>query len=113
MEEYAPNWAAYFAENDVARKKVTTSDGHIYSFPFVREEPQYVSLRDEWFINKTWLDELGLNVPTTTEEFYSVLQAFRDNAGTGSIPEDVVPYYIYHTNGNVGAGLDMINSFGV
>lgn len=113
MEQYMPNWNKYFTENDVARKTVTGSDGHIYSLPQIREEPQYVSLRDEWYINKSWLDELGLEVPTTTEEFYNVLKAFKENAGKGSIPENVMPYYIYDMTNNVGSGLDMINSFGV
>ena len=30
------------------------------------------------FINKKWLDELGLEVPTTTDELVEVLKAFRD-----------------------------------
>ena len=30
-------------------------------------------------INKAWLDKLGLPVPTTAEEFYNALVAFRDN----------------------------------
>ena len=30
-------------------------------------------------INKAWLDKLGLQIPTTADEFYNVLCAFRDN----------------------------------
>ena len=29
-------------------------------------------------INKTWLDQLGLEVPTTVDEFTECLKAFRD-----------------------------------
>ena len=36
------------------------------------------------FINKAWLDQLGLEVPTTTEELYEVLCAFRDNDMNGN-----------------------------
>ena len=32
------------------------------------------------FINKKWLDFLGLEMPTTVDEFEQVLIAFRDNA---------------------------------
>ena len=34
------------------------------------------------FIRKDWLDKLGLPLPTTEEEFYNALVAFRDNAET-------------------------------
>lgn len=36
------------------------------------------------FINKAWLDQLGLEVPTTTEELYELLCAFRDNDMNGN-----------------------------
>lgn len=113
IEQYSPNWSSYLAQNDYARKVTTMSDGHIYSLPIVRDEPSNGNLRDQWLIQKTWLDELNLEAPTTTEEFYNVLKAFKENAGQGSIPEDVIPYYIYGITQNVGGALDLINSFGV
>ena len=36
------------------------------------------------FINKTWLDNLGLEVPTTLGELKDVLIAFRDNDANGN-----------------------------
>ena len=30
-------------------------------------------------INKRWLDELGLAVPTTLDELHTALKAFKDN----------------------------------
>lgn len=113
IKEYAPNWEKYLEENDYARKVITMSDGHIYSLPIVRDEPSNSSLRDQWLIQKTWLDELGLETPTTTDEFYETLKAIKENAGNGSIPENVIPYYIYGITNNVGGALDLINSFGV
>lgn len=113
LDEYAPNWANYFKENESALKKVKSADGHIYSLPMVREEDYHYQLRDIWQINKTWLDEVGVKVPTTTDEFYNALKAIKNNAGKGSIPEDVVPYYITGTTDHVGGALDVINSFGV
>lgn len=113
IENYSPNWSSFLAEDDYTRKVITMSDGHIYSLPLVRDEPSNCDLRDQWLIQKTWLDELGLEVPTTTDEFYEVLKAFKENAGQGSIPENVIPYYIYHITDNIGGALDLINSFGV
>jgi putative aldouronate transport system substrate-binding protein len=57
------------------RASYTLPDGHIYSPPYLVEEP-LVSFCP--WINKNWLDQLGLQVPTTTAELKSVLIAFRD-----------------------------------
>ena len=57
------------------RAAMTLPDGHIYSVPFVLEEP--LALFNPW-INVKWLDQLGLPMPQTTEEFKNTLIAFRD-----------------------------------
>ena len=46
------------------------------------------------FIRKDWLDTLGLAEPTTEEEFYNALVAFRDNAEKllGADADKMVPY---------------------
>ena len=46
------------------------------------------------FIRKDWLDALGLAEPTTEEEFYNALVAFRDNAEKllGADADKMVPY---------------------
>ena len=67
-------------------------DGKIWSLPKVAETGINLKMRDEWMINVKWLDELGLDMPTNTDEFYEVLKAFKDNAGKGSIPENVIPW---------------------
>jgi putative aldouronate transport system substrate-binding protein len=57
------------------RQSMTLPDGHIYSPPYIVKEP-LVSF-SPW-INQVWLDQLGLRMPTTIEEFHQVLIAFRD-----------------------------------
>lgn len=113
LEKYAPNWNNYLNNNPKVRKAITYTDGHIYSLPLVRDEAYNYEVRDQWLIQKSWLDELGLQVPTTTDEFYNTLKAFKANAGKGSIPNDVIPYYIYGLFNNIGGALDVFNSFGV
>ena len=46
------------------------------------------------FIRKDWCDKLGLALPTTEEEFYNCLVAFRDNAETllGADADKMIPY---------------------
>ncbi len=48
------------------------------------------------FIRKDWLDTLGLALPTTEEEFYNALVAFRDNADKllGENADKMIPYSV-------------------
>ncbi len=112
IEKYAPNWKAYLDANPNVRRLITASDGNIYSLPVVRDEIVQSGIRDQWLINKVWLDELGLDVPTTDQEFVEAMRAFKANAGKGSIPEGVLPYY-FRYNYFIGSQLDFYAAYGV
>src|SRR5699024_2513977 len=67
---------------------ITSPDGHIYCLPVYNEQTSNEhSLRA--YINQTWLDNLNLEMPTTTEELETVLQAFvsQDPNGNGQKDE--------------------------
>jgi len=53
------------------------------------------------FIRQDWLDALGLEAPTTKEEFHDVLVAFKDNAETllGADADKIVPYSVSYDVG--------------
>lgn len=112
LPEHAPLWHAFLAENPMARNALLGADGKLYTLPFIDYAPNDRELRDQWFITDRWLNELGLEIPTTTEEFKAVLQAFKDNAGKGSIPAEAAPYYFLFDN-YVGGQYDIYGSFGV
>ena len=82
IEEYAPNFMKLLEYDPTVRGKITASDGHIYSLPNYSATAQ--TTHSKLFINKTWLDKLGLEVPETPEEFKAVLQAFKDNDMNGN-----------------------------
>ena len=46
------------------------------------------------FVRKDWLDKLGIAEPTTREEFYNMLVAFKENASTllGADADKMVPF---------------------
>lgn len=91
IEEYAPNLKAILDENPQYRKQITAPDGNIYSLPTINELSP--ATHDKMFINKTWLDNLGLEVPSTKEEFEAVLQAFKDNDANGNgDTNDEIPF---------------------
>lgn len=112
IDQYAPNWKAYLEANPNVRKLITSSDGHIYSLPVVRDEIVQNGIRDQWLINKVWLDELGLEIPKTDVEFVEAMRAFKENEGTGSIPEGVLPYY-FRYNYFIGSQLDFLAAYGI
>src|SRR5699024_7745474 len=57
-------------------------DGNIYSFPLI-SDPEFAShrLQARPFINKKWLDELGMDMPETTEDFHQFLTAVTEDLG--------------------------------
>ena len=75
IEQYAPNIKAAIDEDTDGKKLATAADGHMYAVPSLYRSPAE-QIRGIQFINKTWLDKLGLAVPTTTDEYYNVLKAF-------------------------------------
>lgn len=56
-------------------KWITSADGNIYMIPKSNEAVGNMYSLRSW-INQTWLDNLGLEMPKTTEEFKNVLKAF-------------------------------------
>ncbi|MCH4887615.1 extracellular solute-binding protein [Acidaminobacter sp. JC074] len=111
IEKYAPNIQAMF-ENDPLTKKICTDPdtGAIYALPSVR--PFRPKVADTWFINKTWLDNLGLEIPQTVEEFEQVLIAFRDLDPNGNGEKDEIPFN-FDTSGNNFTWRGLLGSFGV
>ncbi len=79
------------ANNDKLKELLTAPDGNIYVIPKYAEQ-----LGNEWslrsWINKSWLDNLGLEMPRTTDDFYSVLKAFKTNDPNGNVSEDEIPF---------------------
>lgn len=108
IETYAPN-VKKLLDNETYRKEMTAPDGHIYSLPSLTElSPR---THDKLFINKTWLDKLGLKAPETMEEFATVLKAFRDNDMNENGKKDEIPFsFLYNRKEN---GLfSLFGSFG-
>ncbi|MDR3146632.1 MAG: extracellular solute-binding protein, partial [Treponema sp.] len=67
----------------------TMADGNIYSLPRWEAEPWNMTPH-RYYINKAWLDKLGLKVPVTTDELRNVLIAFRDRDPNGNGRKDEI-----------------------
>ena len=84
IAEHAPILSGILDKRPDIRSAITASDGHIYTLPSV-EELGILSYPNFLFINKKWLSEAGLGVPTTVDEFKTALKAFKSR-GKGVIP---------------------------
>ena len=78
IDEYMPTLKAVLDENPTYRTEITAPSGNTYGFPYIEEMMSCVLSPGPFVINKTWLDQLGLEVPTTVDEFTECLKAFRD-----------------------------------
>ncbi|GHU70421.1 ABC transporter substrate-binding protein [Clostridia bacterium] len=111
LPDYAPSWQAFFDENPLVYN-MELIDGQLFSLPYLCFNKYDRGLRDQWLYVYPWLEEVGLDVPTTTDEFKEVLLAIKNAAGTGSIPENVIPFYILFDS-YVGGQFDILGAFGV
>lgn len=98
MDEYAPNLKALLESIEGGIASCTMPDGGIYSMPWVMTDLVQANLR--YYINQNWLDNLGLEVPTTVDELSDVLAAFKEEDANGNgDPDD--EYGIYYAPGSI------------
>jgi len=112
IEKYAPNIKAMMEKKPYFKDAITAPDGNIYGLPRLNE-CNHCTYSQKYWMNKEWLDKLGLQVPTTTDELYTVLKAFKTQDPNGNKKADEIPLtgapnkYVW--NGNIDAFL--MNSF--
>ena len=91
IDECMPNFKRIMESDPIMRSLATSSDGHIYGLP--SKKPCRPIVANQMFINQTWLDNLGLDMPTTYDEFVNVLRAFKEQDANGNgNPNDEIPY---------------------
>src|SRR5699024_7981088 len=93
IDEYAPNFKKVLEDNPVIEKQITLPDGNIYAFPMIVDEEFFsYRTREKPWINEKWLDNLNMDMPETTEEFYDYLKAVKEGDPTGNGESDITPY---------------------
>ena len=81
LQANMPNYYSRLFMND-ADKPMYASDGHMYWIGNLTA--QNVNHQGNYYINKTWLDRVGMAIPRTVDELTAVLRAFRDRAPNGN-----------------------------
>ncbi|MGG1554009.1 hypothetical protein [Paenibacillus ferrarius] len=111
IESNAPNLKKILDKRPEFKKLITAPDGHIYSLPTTVER-DFNEIPSVLFINKAWLDKLGLPIPTTTTEFYNTLKAFKEKDPNGNGKADEIPLSFLFNNAQNGSN-SLAGSFGV
>lgn len=91
IDTYAPNFAGIMAEFEDVRKGVPMADGMIYAFPGLSNTLP-VEINPKLYINTAWLEAVGHEMPTTTDEFYEMLTAFKNDDPNGNGEADEIPW---------------------
>lgn len=90
IDSYGVETQKMFDEVEYAKSLITYPDGNIYSLPYIND-CYHCNVQQRMFIYKPWLDKLGLSVPTTTDELYDVLKAFKEKDPNGNGKNDEIP----------------------
>ncbi|MBQ4259176.1 MAG: extracellular solute-binding protein [Lachnospiraceae bacterium] len=80
LEKWAPDYAAEVKANDTVRKMLTMSNGEIVGFGNWSADDRMRSTNG-LIVRGDWMDELGIENPTTPEEFLDMLRAFKNEKG--------------------------------
>lgn len=104
VEQYMPNLSAIYDNYPNYRELVTAPDGNMYSFPWIEElgegKESIHTVNGMAWINVEWLDNLGLDMPETTDDLMEVLQAFKNDDPNGNGEPDEIPISFIDAGGN-------------
>jgi putative aldouronate transport system substrate-binding protein len=90
IDKYAPNYKRIINSDPVTKKLTVTDNGNIYGMAEINADvtdinspiiPKAADPGNGLVIRKDWLDELGLKVPVTLDDWYTVLKAFKEKKG--------------------------------
>ncbi len=95
LKSLIDQYSVWFKEEmdnvSMVRDMVTSFDGDIYCYPVTTYAESHLLTKNRFWINTYWLNQLNLTAPTTLDEFYSVLQAFKNDDPNGNGKADEIP----------------------
>ena len=112
IEKYAPNIQFMFNQDPWTKKLARMAGTNsIYGLTGVR--PFRPVSMDTWYINKVWLENVGMDIPKTLDEFEQVLLAFKEKDANGNgDPNDEVPLVCNGPNAQHQSWRNILGSFG-
>ena len=93
IETYGSNIKKMFEKYPDVEANSKSIDGKIFSLPTVNKSSEnHMRFPYKLYIRQKWLDNLGLETPTTVNQFYDVLKAFKKDDPNGNGDADEIPF---------------------
>lgn len=112
IEKYSPTVQKLFEDYPYVKDCLTFPNGKIYSLVINQMQKADETTSAVYWINSDWLKNLNLEAPTTVDELYDVLVAFRDRDPNGNGQKDEIPLSFCNNNW-AGSISSLFGSFGV
>lgn len=91
IDKYSVDFKAAMEGSSLLPKAIQAPDGNIYALPQINE-CYHCFYPAKMYINQTWLDNVNMKYPETTDDFYQVLKAFKEqDANKNGDPGDEIP----------------------
>lgn len=116
FEEHANYfWQSYDKLTEKEQKDIFVlgtdpESGGFYGFPMFAQ-PMNDNWNSMFAINQQWLDTLGLQAPTTPDELYNVLKAFKEGDPNGNGKADEIPMVSRASDDGNDPAMYIINSY--
>lgn len=110
IAEHGPRATKLMEVQPVVREVITAPDGTIYAMPGFGV-CYHCTMNQKLWLYKPWLDKLGLEIPTTTDELEVVLKAFKEQDPNGNGAADEIPLSGSLSEPNTQLPSFLMNSF--
>lgn len=110
IDEHMPNLNTSIDKFKGGVDLLRSIDGHIYSLP-VLDKCHHCEHASKLWLYDPWMQKLGLDYPETTEDFYNVLKAFKDQDPNGNGEADEIPLVAADSGWHTSIDEFILNSF--
>ena len=112
IADYAPNVTKFLERRTDYVGALKAPNGKMHALP-TGDESIHGLIDSQYWINTQWLENVGMEMPTTTEEYKAVLTAFRNEDPNGNGEKDEIPFTFQDVWGWANGLDNMFGPFGV
>ncbi len=91
VDTYAPNYKAALENNPYVLDYLADDNGTYYDMAHIPAPAEFKTTITQMFVYTPWMEKLGLEKPTNTQEFYDMLKAFKEQDPNGNGIADEIP----------------------
>lgn len=91
IDKYSENLVERWEEMPEIKEGMTAPDGNVYALPVFEGYVGHGAVSFKQWVNQGWLDKLEMDVPTTIDEYYDMLVAFKNEDPNQNGKQDEIP----------------------